>query len=106
MGLYEIHCPKCDKPFKWFSGNDNQLCVECDPPNREYEKVKMKKADAWKLLLDGKPICHESWKYLPDSPDRHIFLDDVFIYEWRYGKKDKTGYNYYHEADGWELYGV
>ena len=69
----------------------------------------MKKAEAWKLLLDGKPICHASWKFEIDN-DRYLKLDGLFIYEYMFSQalqkevREKTGYNYYHEGEGWEEY--
>jgi hypothetical protein len=70
----------------------------------------MKKAEAWKLLLDGKPICHSAWKYNLEKPFHYLRLEGLFIYEYMFSYKlqkelkEKTGYNYYHEADGWEEY--
>lgn len=29
MGLYNVNCIKCKKPFIWFSANLHQLCSEC-----------------------------------------------------------------------------
>jgi hypothetical protein len=32
MGLFQIKCWSCQKPFMWFSGNRSQLCIKCEPP--------------------------------------------------------------------------
>lgn len=72
----------------------------------------MKKSDAWKLLLDGIPICHESWKFMSDKANRYLRLDGLFIYEYMFSQnlqkevREKTGYNYYHEGDGWGEYKI
>jgi DNA-directed RNA polymerase subunit RPC12/RpoP len=45
MGLYEINCVACQKPFTWFSGTMDQRCTEC-------RKISLANSKSMKVVRD------------------------------------------------------
>ena len=39
MGIYIIHCPNCQAPHSWFSGNKDQRCWTCISKQKEADKT-------------------------------------------------------------------
>lgn len=52
MGIYEIGCPVCKKPYLWFSGNADQRCGECkkmsDKPREADVALETEEYKAWR----------------------------------------------------------
>jgi len=80
MGLHQINCQRCQKPFMWFSGNPNeQFCDECRTrPLAIGSKVVIGENTTVRTIIDyqedlcGEGCCHG---YALDG--------DEFTFYWR-----------------------